>query len=227
MDAALIARKAGDGTPWLRTRPGGGWKQHQREQMQELAFAEMLAESGVKLIQYRDKQASSRLLFEASSNLISRMRPVGCRVIVNDRADVAVAAGADGVHVGQEDLAVEQARQICGSGRWVGVSTHDLAQLEQAARSTADYVAVGPIFATTTKENPDPVVGLDFIREARRRTTKPIVAIGGITLERAADVYRAGADSVAVISDLVNAPDPGARAQAYLSLAARVERKRK
>ena len=195
----------------LRNRRGG-----------ELAFAEMLAESGVKLIQYRNKQASSRLLFEVSSHLVSRMRSAGCRLIVNDRADVAAAVDAGGVHVGQEDLNVDLARRICGPHRWVGVSTHTLSQLEQAAGTAADYVAVGPIFQTT-KENPDPVVGLDFIRQARRLTDKPIVAIGGITLERAEDVYRAGANSVAVISDLSNAADPGARARAYLDLAARVE----
>jgi len=189
----------------------------------ELAFAEMLAESGVKLIQYRNKQASSRLLFEVSSHLVSRMRPAGCRLVVNDRADVAAAADADGVHVGQEDLSVGLAREICGFQRWVGVSTHTRSQLEQAARTTADYVAVGPVFQTTTKENPERVVGLDFIRQARRLTDKPIVAIGGITLERAEEAYRAGANSVAVISDLVNAADPGARARAYLDLAARVE----
>jgi thiamine-phosphate pyrophosphorylase len=144
-------------------------------------------------------------------------------VIVNDRADVAAAADADGVHVGQEDLGVDAARGICGPLRWVGVSTHSAAQLEQAIRTTADYVAVGPIFETTTKEIPDPVVGLDFIRRARRLTDKPIVAIGGITLERAEEVYRAGANAVAVIRDLAEAPDPGTRARAYLDLAARVE----
>jgi len=196
----------------LRTRRGG-----------ELAFAEMLAESGVKLIQYRDKQASSRHLFEVSSQLGLRLRSTGCRLIVNDRADVAAAADADGVHVGQEDLNVDLARKICGLRRWVGVSTHTLAQLGQAVRTTADYVAVGPIFQTTTKENPDAVVGVDFIRQARRLTEKPIVAIGGITLERAEEVYGAGAHSIAVIGDLVNAADPGARARAYLDLAARVE----
>lgn len=189
----------------------------------ELAFAEMLAESGVKLIQYRNKQASSRLLFEVSSRLVSRMRAAGCRLIVNDRADIAAAVDAGGVHIGQEDLSADFARKICGPQRWVGVSTHTLAQLEQAIRTTANYVAVGPIFETTTKKNPDPVVGLDFIRQARRLTDKPIVAIGGITLERAEDVYRAGANSVAVIGDLVSASDPGARARAYLDLAARVE----
>lgn len=190
---------------------------------QASAYARRLAESGIQLIQYRDKRASSRGLFELSSHLISRLRPAGCRLIVNDRADIAAAVDADGVHVGQEDLSVEAARRIGGVNRWVGVSTHTRGQLERAIQTSADYVAVGPIFPTTTKENPDAVVGLEFLREARRLTDKPLVAIGGITLETAEEVYRAGADSVAVSSDLMNAPDPGARARAYLDLAARVK----
>lgn len=189
----------------------------------ELVFAEMLAQSGVKLIQYRNKQASSRRLFEVSKNLVAAMRPSGCRVIVNDRPDVAAIADAGGAHVGQEDLPVEFARRICGSQRWVGISTHNVTQLNEAVHSSADYIAVGPIFATATKQNLDPVAGLEFIREARRLTQKPIVAIGGITLERAEEVFRAGADSVAVASDLVCAADPSAHARAYLELAARIE----
>ena len=104
---------------------------------------------------------------------------------------------------------------ICRAPRWVGVSTHNLEQLRQADRTSADYIAVGPIFPTGTKENPDPVVGVDFLRAARQMTRKPLVAIGGITLESAADVFRAGADSVAVIRDLLVAPDPGTRAREY------------
>ena len=191
-------------------------------QTSELTFAEMMAESGVELIQYRNKQASSRSLFQTAQQLSRFCNSRGVRFVVNDRADVAVLAEAGGVHVGQEDLGVEEARAICGATRWVGVSTHSLDQVEQAARTSADYIAVGPIFATQTKQNPDPVVGVDFIRRARRMTEKPLVAIGGITLERAVEVFRAGADSVAVARDLLCAADPAARAREFLDLAAQV-----
>ena len=182
----------------------------------ETAFAQMLAESGVGLVQYRSKAASSRDYFEASLHLAERFRARGVRFIVNDRADVAALAGADGVHVGQEDLGVEQARAIVGIGRWVGVSTHNVEQFRQAAATSADYIAVGPIFPTSTKQNPDPVVGLELIREVRPLTTKPIVAIGGITLERAAAVIETGADCVAVASDICSAADPAAQVRRYL-----------
>jgi thiamine-phosphate pyrophosphorylase len=190
---------------------------------EELVFAEVLAQSGVELIQYRDKQASSRRLFETAEALVRVLAPRGVKLIVNDRADIAALAGADGVHVGQEDLDVEQARAICGSSRWIGVSTHTLAQVERAAATSADYISVGPVFATATKEKPGPVVGLDFIGQARRLTAKPLVAIGGITLERVAEVYSAGADSIAVARDLIAAPDPAARVREFLAIGARCE----
>ncbi len=188
----------------------------------ELTIAEMLAESGVELIQYRNKQASSRRLFETSRDLVNRLHPLGVRLVVNDRADVAALAGAGGVHVGQEDLGVEEARAICGGRCWVGTSTHTLEQVRAAEKTSADYLAVGPIFPTTTKEKPEAVVGIGFVREARSLTRKPLVAIGGITLERAEAVLRAGADAVAVASDLLGVPDPAARAREYLELAARL-----
>ncbi len=191
-------------------------------QTSELAFAEMLAKSGVELIQYRNKKLSSRNLHQVSLNLVSCLHSYCVRLIVNDRPDIAAIAGAGGVHVGQEDLGVEQARRICGPDSWVGISTHSLEQVRDANSTSADYIAIGPIFATTTKENPDPVVGADFIRRARQLTTKPLVAIGGITLARAEQVYKAGADSLAVSRDLITAPDPAARAGQYLALAAKV-----
>ena len=188
--------------------------------MSELALAEALAGSGVELIQYRSKTASSRQFFEASRQLSTLLSPRGVRLIVNDRPDIAILAGAGGVHVGQEDLSVEDARGICGKGRWVGVSTHTLEQVTAADRTSADYIAFGPIFPTATKKNPDPVVGTDLLRKVRQMTAKPLVAIGGITLERAAEVYGAGADSLAVIRDLICRPDPAARAREYLDVAA-------
>jgi thiamine-phosphate pyrophosphorylase len=138
--------------------------------------------------------------------------------VVNDRADVAAAAEAGGVHVGQEDLRVEAARSVIGEGKLLGISTHNVEQFKDAAATSADYVAVGPVFSTSTKANPDPVVGIELIRRVRLLTDKPVVAIGGITLERAAEVIRAGADSVAVVSDILLAPDPGQRARQYIEL---------
>jgi thiamine-phosphate pyrophosphorylase len=186
----------------------------------ELALAEALAESGVQLIQYRDKTGTSRQFFEVSRQLSNVLSPRGVRFIVNDRADIALLANAGGVHVGQEDLGVEEARAVCGGDRWVGVSTHNFEQLAAAEHTSADYIAFGPVFPTATKKNPDPVVGTELLRQARKLTKKPLVAIGGITLERAAEVYRAGADSLAVIRDLICAPDPGAQARKYLDVAA-------
>lgn len=196
----------------------------------ELSFVEMMAESGVELLQYRNKRASSRELFEVSRSIsatlsrLAKPRSYEPRFVVNDRADIAVLANAQGVHVGQQDLNVEEARAILGPGNLVGVSTHSLEQLAAADKTSADYIAFGPIFPTSSKENPDPVVGLEMLREARQHTPKPLVAIGGITLERAADVFRAGADSLAVARDLIAAQNPAARAQLFLEEAARVRR---
>jgi thiamine-phosphate pyrophosphorylase len=170
------------------------------------------------LLQYRNKAASSRELFDCSKKLASALLPQGVTFIVNDRADVALLAGAGGVHVGQEDLGAEAVRAVIGAQKIVGVSTHNLEQFKLAAASSADYIAVGPVFSTNTKANPDPVIGTEFIRRVRRLTEKPIVAIGGVTLDRAGDVIEAGADSVAVISDILRAPDPGRRARQYIDL---------
>jgi thiamine-phosphate pyrophosphorylase len=190
----------------------------------ELELAEALAGSGVELVQYRNKTASSRQFFEISRQLASVLGPRGVRLIVNDRPDIALLAGAGGVHVGQYDLSVEDARAVFagskGQDRWVGVSTHTLEQLAAADRTSADYVAFGPIFQTATKKNPDPVVGTELLRKARQLTKKPLVAIGGITLDRAPEVYRAGADSLAVIRDLICVANPGDRAREYLEVAA-------
>jgi thiamine-phosphate pyrophosphorylase len=170
------------------------------------------------LIQFRDKHASSRQLYATCLELKELLRDSGCRLIVNDRADVARATDADGVHLGQDDLPVEMARRVLASDKWIGCSTHSLCQVIEADRSTADYIAFGPIFPTASKENPDPVVGLEGLREARRVTGKPLVAIGGITLQNAPELLAAGADSVAVIGALLNAPDIRTRAQEFMSI---------
>ena len=184
-------------------------------------LAEALANAGITLMQLRDKRSSARRIYDQARDLAPLLGPRGVRFIVNDRADIAAMSGAGGVHVGQTDLHVGDARKLCRPPQWVGVSTHNLEQLRAADRTSADYIAVGPIFPTSTKENPDPVVGVDFVRVARRMTRKPLVAIGGITIESAADVFSAGADSVAVIQDLIAASDPAARAREYMAIAER------
>ena len=178
--------------------------------------AQKLMDAGVKLLQYRAKNAVAREVWAESRAIAEAARRARCAFIVNDRPDVAYLAGADGVHVGQDDLEVEQARQVIGPKRWVGVSTHNLEQFQQAAASSADYIAVGPIFQTGSKANPDPVVGTELLRRVRPLTEKPIVAIGGISLDRAAEVMAAGADSVAVISDILKAKDPSVMAREFI-----------
>ncbi len=185
-------------------------------------LASRLALAGVTLMQVRAKNLAPAKYFEASRRTIEVTSRFGVRVVVNDRPDVAAICGAAGVHVGQEDLPVEAARATCKAPLWVGVSTHNVAQLEAACTTSADYIAVGPIFPTQSKENPDPVVGLELVRRARATTQKPIVAIGGITIDTAADVFAAGADSVAVINDITRANDPEKRAAQYLEIANRV-----
>jgi thiamine-phosphate pyrophosphorylase len=152
---------------------------------------------------------------------VAAARAAGALLVVNDRVDVALLAGADGVHLGQDDLRPEDARRLLPAGALIGVSTHDRAQVEEAAASGADYVAVGPVFATATKERPDPVVGLELVRWARGRVGVPLVAIGGITAGRAAEVAAAGADGLAVVSAIAGAPDP---AEAFRRIRARLAR---
>jgi thiamine-phosphate pyrophosphorylase len=186
-----------------------------------ISVAEALAAAGVGLIQYRDKQISARKLLALSRELVSILHRHGARFVINDRPDVAALSGAGGVHVGQDDVPVEDARAICGRGCWVGISTHNEAQVREADTTSADYVAVGPVFATSTKQQADPVVGLDFVRRARSITRKPLVAIGGITVENAEHVWGAGADCVAVARDLLAAADPAEQAREFLRRAAR------
>jgi thiamine-phosphate pyrophosphorylase len=174
------------------------------------AFVEELVAGGCSLLQYRNKCGSPRVMLEQARELRkhsrARVPAPHLGLIMNDRADLCLAAEFDGAHVGQEDLSAESVRGIIGAGRWLGVSTHNPEQLVEADRSSADYVAIGPVFSTSSKEKADPVVGLEGVRRARGLTRKPLVAIGGITRENAAAVIAAGADSVAVISDLLHEP---------------------
>jgi len=164
-------------------------------------FAGELALAGVSLLQYRDKAAEPQMVLTNLQRIRSAAPRV--RLLLNDRPDLARIGHCDGVHVGQTDLHPDDARRVVGTGKIIGVSTHSFGQFEEAVETEADYLAIGPIFATTTKENPDPVTGLELLRQVRKLTSKPIVAIGGITPERARGVLDAGADSIAVISALV------------------------
>jgi thiamine-phosphate pyrophosphorylase len=175
--------------------------------------AEQLAAAGCTLLQYRDKSGNARQMLDQARELRTRL-PANIKLIMNDRADLCLAAGFDGLHIGQDDLSPESARRIIGPTRWLGVSTHNPEQLAEADKTSADYVAIGPIFATTSKANPDPVVGLEGLRRARELTHKPLVAIGGITRANARSVTDAGADAVAVISDLLL--DPRKSAEEFL-----------
>lgn len=188
-------------------------------------IVQMMLSAGARLIQLRDKDASAKELLDAARACVRLTREAGARLIINDRVDVALTAGADGVHLGQEDLSVEEAREILGDDKIIGVSTHNPDQFKAALETSANYIAVGPVFPTTTKENPDPVVGLELVGEAKKLTDRPLVAIGGISVERAPQVIAAGADSVAVISalypfrditDFFTKPDIQGRVRAFL-----------
>jgi thiamine-phosphate pyrophosphorylase len=179
------------------------------------AAAEELAAVGVTLLQHRNKCGNARQILDEARELRARLG-ASLKLIMNDRADLCLASGFDGLHIGQDDLSPESARKIIGPARWLGVSTHNPDQLAAADKTSADYLAIGPVFATTSKADPDPVVGLEGIRRARELTRKPLVAIGGITRGNARSVIEVGADAVAVISDLLL--DPGKSAEEFLRL---------
>ena len=167
--------------------------------------AEELLAGGATLLQYRNKKGNAREMLAQARELKRRLGP-SARLIMNDRADLCLAAEFDGVHVGQEDLSPEGVRKIIGARLWLGVSTHNTDQVKEADKTSADYIAIGPVFSTASKVNPDPVVGLAGVRKARSLTRKPLVAIGGINRANCLSVIEAGADSAAVISDLVRQP---------------------
>lgn len=177
--------------------------------------AEAISAIGVTLLQYRNKSGNARQMLEQASELKRRL-PKSVKLIMNDRADLCLAAGFDGVHVGQDDLSPEGARKVIGNQLWLGVSTHNPAQVIEADRTSADYIAIGPVFGTTSKLNPDPVIGLQGVHAARQITRKPLVAIGGITRANCPSVIEAGADAVAVISDFCR--DPAKSAEEFLAL---------
>src|SRR5579872_1483007 len=200
-----------------------------------LDAAKELVSAGVTLIQYRNKSGNPRVMLEQANELKRLLNSdfsqkkrdlsgspgqalghLNVKMIMNDRADLALAADFDGVHVGQDDLSPESVRRIIGPDRCLGVSTHNPEQLAKADQTSADYLAVGPVFSTSSKEKPSPVIGLEGVRRARQLTRKPLVAIGGITRANAASVLEAGADSLAVISDLL--PDPRKSAEEFFRI---------
>ncbi|MDX6270004.1 MAG: thiamine-phosphate pyrophosphorylase [Acidobacteriota bacterium] len=168
-----------------------------------------LRDGGARFIQLRDKHLAPREFYEATEAALDVARERGVRLIVNDRADIALALGADGVHLGQDDLDPAAARRLLGERFIIGYSTHTVAQAIEAARLPVDYIALGPIYPTRTKENPAPTVGLEALRRVRDAIdpTVALVAIGGITRANARATLDAGADSVALISALLDTPD--------------------
>ena len=199
--------------------------------LEPLAVLEAFLAGGARFLQLRDKTPSTAERLQCAGDVVARAHAAGARLVVNDRVDIARLSGADGVHLGQDDLPVEEARRILGADAIIGLSTHEEAQIEEAARTTANYIAVGPIYGTVTKDTGYTARGLDLVRKAaltlrpdsRRQSAgqagparRPVVAIGGITLDRVDEVLEAGASSVAVISDLLTGGDPEARVRAFL-----------
>ena len=181
------------------------------------AILEPLLRAGVKVIQYRHKEPFRKAHLEQCATLARRVHAFGGEFIVNDRADAAKLCGAAGVHLGQDDLPPDKARLFLGKDSVIGYSTHSLEQVREAVSLPVDYIAIGPVFHTSSKKEAGPVTGLEVIAQVRSLTAMPLVAIGGITLENAPAVLRAGADAVAVIGDLLKAGDLEARARQFLA----------
>jgi thiamine-phosphate pyrophosphorylase len=182
-----------------------------------VALAAALLAGGARCLQLRWKPAAARDVLAAARAIRPLARAAGAVFLVNDRPDLAVLAGADGVHLGQDDLPLAAARHVLGPGGIVGVSTHDPEQARRAAVAGADYVAVGPVYTTKSKAGAPAPRGLDLVRAARAVVPCPLVAIGGIDATTAADVITAGADAVAMIAALVRAPNPEAAVREVLA----------
>ncbi len=174
-------------------------------------------QGGVTLVQLREKTASTRVLIEQARMLKRLLTPLRVPLLINDRIDVALAAGADGAHVGQQDMPVALARHLLGPAAIIGLSITELGQVRDRDVELADYLGVGPIFAQSTKLGATPPLGLDGLAEVRRATGKPIVAIGGVSAANADAVRSVGADGIAVVSAIMGADDPRAAAAALVS----------
>jgi thiamine-phosphate pyrophosphorylase len=166
---------------------------------------EKLLEGGAEIIQLREKYAAPKDFYESAKKALEIARRQNVKIIINDRVDIALALEADGVHLGQDDLPPEHARKFLGEKAIIGFSTHNIKQAISAVKLPIDYLAIGPVFATKTKENPDEIVGIEAVKKVREAIGDfPLVAIGGITSENFRDVLNAGANSVAIISDLLS-----------------------
>ncbi len=177
-----------------------------------------LLAGGVGIIQLRAKETAAKEFLRLAREMRGLTRPAGCLFIVNDRLDIALAAQADGVHLGQEDLPLAIARKLMGREKIIGISTHDLAQAKEAERGGADYIGFGPIFGTFTKDTGYSPRGLAMLKEIRKAVKIPIVAIGGITENNIPQVREAGADAAAIISDLMGAEDVAGKVKRILAL---------
>jgi thiamine-phosphate diphosphorylase len=186
-----------------------------RRGIDPVALCEAYLAGGARVLQLRDKGRSSAQLLRLADTLVDRAAGAGAVLIINDRADIARLSGASGIHVGQDDLPVADVRTLLAPAAIVGLSTHDGRQLDQAFSEDATYVAVGPIFETATKDTGYSARGLDLVRQAAGRG-KPIVAIGGLTIDNFTDVVRAGASGLAVITDLLQ-DDPERRVRAFIA----------
>lgn len=185
------------------------------------ATARAMLDGGARFVQLRWKEADAAELFAAAGEIGRLAARRGALFVVNDRLDVALAAGADGVHLGQDDLPAADARRLLGPHRLLGVSTHDVEQALRAERAGADYVGFGPIFETASKATGYPARGLDALAAVRAAVRLPIVAIGGIRAQSAPAVLRAGADAVAMISELALASDVAAKTRSVLEVLGR------
>lgn len=175
--------------------------------LSHLEQVERLIEGGAKLIQLRDKYSTPKDFYESAKAVMDFTRDKDVKIIINDRVDIALAVKADGAHLGQDDLPPIYARKILGEKAIIGFSTHNIPQAIEATKMPIDYVAIGPVFATSTKENPDPVVGIEGLKTVREAIGDfPLVAIGGIRFETAKDVLENGADSIALISQILRKP---------------------
>lgn len=173
-------------------------------ELSHLEQVKKLIAGGAEFIQLREKHASPKEFYEAAKEVLEYVRGRNVKIIINDRADIALSLKADGVHLGQDDLPPERARKILGEKAIIGFSTHNIEQAAQAVKWPIDYVAIGPVFATGTKENPDPVVGVEGLKKVRESIGNfPLAAIGGINFENAEHVLSNGADSIAVISSIL------------------------
>lgn len=175
------------------------------------------AEAGVSLFQYRNKTASMKEAYVEALALRQAAAKAGVRFIVNDRCDLALAVDADGVHLGQEDLPLDLARKVMGQNKLIGISTHNPDQVREATAGKPDYLGFGPIFKPYSKQDHDPVVGLEGLRAMRSLTSLPVFAIGGIQIDQVGEVTRVGANGVAVISAIIKAPDISHAVKSFLA----------